>query len=268
MAILKTKKRRLRKTKKQNTQRHFQRYELKYYINEEQRNIILQNIKEFIEEDPFNTSLFKDDIPGYTVNSLYLDTHSQHYYYEKIDGLEIRKKYRFRVYQEDFNTDKIFMEIKRKNNEITLKDRIIVSKDEGLDVFDNCSLFYEIHKKDKDDIPVWEEFMFDKYMYNLNPFVNVIYFREAYFWNASTEVRLTFDHNIRYYNPFKQFLVKKKKHSEGWVNGIIFEIKIKGYMPFWLANIIRKLNLEVQSFSKYCNGVESLYHHLKLEQGV
>jgi SPX domain protein involved in polyphosphate accumulation len=245
------------KRKNKGVKRHFQRYELKYHIKNEERELILKNIQNFIVKDPYNKTFLSEDIPGYFVNSLYFDTKHRDFYFQKLDGIEKRKKYRIRVYEEFHESKKFFLEIKRKNNDITYKDRTVLNQKDFLDLMGNDDHFYELEKKAQEDKEVLEELYFDKYMMHLEPAVRVAYFREAYFWEASEEVRLTFDHNIQYYHT-KNLLNKKQVSFDGWSDDIVFEIKIKGYMPFWLSNIVKRLNLEAHAFSKYCNGIDEL----------
>ena len=76
------------------------RYELKYLLNSSQAIILKKKLSLIMEHDA-NT------IDGYYfIRSLYFDDVNNTAYYEKIDGLEEREKYRIRFYNFDhsYNT--------------------------------------------------------------------------------------------------------------------------------------------------------------------
>ena len=89
---------------------NFRRYEFKYIVHDSLSELIKGDLKEFLEIDP---QLKKSKKKSYTVRSLYLDSPSKDYFYEKIDGIKSRKKYRFRTYSSDLSAaDTFFLEQK------------------------------------------------------------------------------------------------------------------------------------------------------------
>ena len=67
--------------------------------------------------------------PGYeyTVRSIYFDSHDYKCYYEKLDGIYTRKKFRIRGYNKYEDKSQIFFEIKRKHENFISKNRARIS---------------------------------------------------------------------------------------------------------------------------------------------
>ncbi len=71
------------------------RLEYKYLVPMELLPTIRKEIAPFVEVDPH---MLKTGWNYYTVHSLYFDTPDLSYYYDKIEGIDIRKKVRLRRY--------------------------------------------------------------------------------------------------------------------------------------------------------------------------
>lgn len=75
--------------------------------------------------------------------------------------------------------------------------------------------------------------------------------RITYHGKDDTNLRITFDKNIRYRNDslclrdseHDKFLLKEGQY--------LMEIKLHESFPIWLSNILTKLNIYPTSFSKY-----------------
>ena len=88
------------------------RYELKFLLNESQAQILKQRLSLIMEPDG-------NSIDGnYFIRSLYFDDVNSTAYYEKIDGLEEREKYRIRYY--NFDRTYIMLELKGKKKQFDL----------------------------------------------------------------------------------------------------------------------------------------------------
>ena len=68
----------------------------------------------------------ENNVEGYKVSSLYFDDLYSNAYYEKMDGVLYRKKYRIRIYNND--TSFIRLECKYKHENKTSKDQILIDK--------------------------------------------------------------------------------------------------------------------------------------------
>ena len=96
----------------------FERYEFKYVLPNSIINNLEEEILNFMEYDKF----VKDKKnKSYFVRSLYFENNNNDNFYEKIDGIKFRKKYRIRTYSENF-TDNIFLEQNLKITIVFLKE--------------------------------------------------------------------------------------------------------------------------------------------------
>ena len=98
------------------------RYELKFLLNSNQAEILRYRLSLIMEHDA-------NAIDGhYFIRSLYFDDVHNTAYYEKIDGLEEREKYRIRFY--NFDHSYIMLELKGKKNNLTYKRQNKITESE------------------------------------------------------------------------------------------------------------------------------------------
>jgi len=113
------------------TQLRFQRRELKYYLPEQVYPELMRLIRDYMKLDEH---LEEAGSSNYVVRSLYLDTDDLKCYYEKKDGVHTRRKFRIRAYGDDSSS--VFFEIKRRYNNIVVKDRAMGRYEEMNGVLD------------------------------------------------------------------------------------------------------------------------------------
>ena len=101
-----------------------ERSELKYYIP----YTLIPSIRDYIlphmELDPYSAIM---DEHEYTIRSIYFDSQFFDFYYEKVDGVKIRKKLRIRTYNNVSEDSYVFFEIKRRYNNRVVKERTKLS---------------------------------------------------------------------------------------------------------------------------------------------
>lgn len=235
-----------------NTQLRFQRHELKYYISERLYSRVIGLIEPYMELDPFSQ---KQETKSYLVRSLYLDTFDRRFYNEKLAGLHTRKKLRIRGYNND--TSDIFLEIKRRYNDIIVKQRAKLEFDELPYILDGYGWYQGNGKKHLEaEIKTINNFTSLKQILGLESMVLIAYEREAYMGVFDSRARLTFDRNLRCL-PGKKFPLFYS--GTDWLtveNRCILELKFDGKLPFFFSQLIRKLSLRAESISKYCKSIE------------
>ena len=97
----------------------FQRYEFKYLLNADMRKVIETEIQQFMNFDGFVHPELGNQ---YVVRSLYFDDPSSSAFFDKVDGVMIRQKYRIRTYNYEWHQGlPIFLESKGRHNERTYK---------------------------------------------------------------------------------------------------------------------------------------------------
>ena len=94
------------------------RYEFKYLVPFSMLDKLRNALMPYLEYDKF-----ADIRPNkeYVVRSVYFDNPYLDAYYEKLDGIKVRKKLRIRVYNEFSEDSLAFLEIKRKQDQFVFK---------------------------------------------------------------------------------------------------------------------------------------------------
>lgn len=237
------------------SQLRFQRFEFKYLLTEEGVDAIRETILPYMRLDDHAGA---SSGHSYEVISLYYDTPGLRYYCEKIDGINVRKKVRLRTYRNEGEyADSVFLEIKRKQGSVILKDRCRFSR-ESFDASggDIRALL------DRSDASVPDDFR-DEYLYEsaigaLRPTALVVYDREPYVGIDHPKLRVTFDRSIRSREDERLFAPDAPftDCSQGLV---VMEVKFQGVLPWFLHDVITSSNLQNVAYSKYCKGIEANY---------
>ncbi len=234
----------------------FKRYEFKYLLPDAVASSIQSNIEHFMKLDPHTS---KDLGGSYFIRSQYFENEVFSNFYEKVDGMRERHKYRIRTYGKIESADNpIFLEKKGRKLERTMKGRIklermhldlIYRKDFNalLEAFDNHSFI--------------EGFVFDCIRKKLNPLLIIDYIRSPYVSDFDTNFRLTFDRNVRASTPFGAQSIYASSEYQYWndVNAgfCTLEVKFLRRFPPWFRRIIQNYNLRRLSISKFSTGIEA-----------
>lgn len=216
------------------------RYELKYIITPKMATILKTRLLTIMDID----SLASGGKKGYTISSLYFDDLASTAYFEKLDGVLYRTKYRIRVY--DYDDSFIRLERKLKHENMTSKDQTKISKE----------TFYKIINGDINEIAMtndklYNEFIKDMQIKCLRPSVIVEYKRLALTYPIS-DVRITFDSSVRSgrYN-YDLFSENLETFSVLDPNQVILEVKFNDYLPESLAIILTTIPSFRQAVSKF-----------------
>ncbi|MBW1973772.1 MAG: polyphosphate polymerase domain-containing protein [Deltaproteobacteria bacterium] len=224
----------------------FFRKELKYIISYKKALAIKAELAGKMKPDEFT-----DPKKGYFIRSLYFDTHNFSFFLDKIDGTSNRIKLRLRTYWNDPHIAKIVkVEIKSKHNNLYLKYSDIIDLNE-----------YRYFVRNKNFIKlnnIRTEFLRLIKVKNLLPSLIVDYNRFGYQPIEPSQLRITFDYDLRFLSTNKINLFPQKNFNS-WrylLNKyFILEIKLKEHFPLWLLDIIKKYDLYSSAVSKYCDGI-------------
>lgn len=216
------------------------RYEKKFLINNIQMEILKNNLSAALYLD----SNIKNPDGNYFIRSLYFDDYKDTSYYQVIDGISKREKYRIRYY--DLDPSYITLEKKSKQNNLGKKDKDKLTKE---------MVMKFINKEEiETDKPVIAELQ-TKMKTNLyKPVVIIDYLRSAFTYPIN-DVRITIDYNISCSYEISKFF-EKDINSIPLLdkNMAILEVKYNDFLPDVIKRIINIKNLEVTSFSKYSTG--------------
>jgi hypothetical protein len=234
------------------------KYEYKYIVPISQLDRLRSMIMPFLEPDSFAAKMPHHE---YTVRSIYFDTVNFDFYFEKIVGFKIRKKLRVRGYNQENQSNMVFLEIKHKYYEPIEKNRTPIHFSNMLELFaeENLNGHGEYLSEEtggyKSD-PM--AFFYHIYSKNLIPVILVIYEREAYMDKFGSGVRITFDKNLRSV-PYPELrdLYREENVKPCMLNHFIFEVKFKRDFPFWLGPRLAQLGIQKQSASKYIFGIDA-----------
>ena len=114
----------MKKNKFSKVTQSFSRYEFKYILSKNKADKIENEIKHFMVLDK---NAIKKTNKKYFVRSLYFDNSINSNFYEKVDGMQIRKKFRIRSYSNYKNSkNPIFLEMKGRRNQRTYKIRTLI----------------------------------------------------------------------------------------------------------------------------------------------
>ena len=232
----------------------FSRYEFKYILSENLSNRIENEVKNFMEYDNF---IHRELENRYFVRSLYFDNKFFSNFYEKVDGMKIRKKYRLRTYGETFDPKvPMFLEVKGRYQERSYKNRTIINH-KDLDLFLDHSSYFILLKKYPNN-KIVRDFVFDSLKKKLIPSVLVDYKRRPYINKFGLYFRLTFDTNLL--SSKTNNLFSNDKYSS-WLECkagyTILEVKFDRSIPAWFHRIIQCYNLKRRSISKFVLGMSS-----------
>ena len=212
------------------------RHELKFIISSSQAKILKHRLSMMMEID--ENAFYKDNT--YLVRSLYFDSPDNSAYYDKINGVEKRKKYRLRIYNLDDRV--IRLERKEKKGNLVNKKIIEVSKNDCENIMNGNYISNDDNLR---------EFINDMKIKHLSPCVLVDYKRLAFTYPIE-DTRVTFDENVssgRFnYNLFSKDVLM---YDILGLNEVILEVKFNKSIPSHLARILETIPALRVAISKF-----------------
>ena len=216
------------------------RNELKYIISKDMAEVLKQRLSLIMDVD--SNSVNSDN--SYSIRSLYFDDEDSSAYYEKMDGVEFRKKYRIRIY--NFDDKFIRLECKYKHDNMTSKDQMLLTREECSKIIDG-----KIDELSLDKDNLLKQFLVDTRLNKLKPSIIVDYNRLAYTYHVS-EVRVTFDSKISSglynYDLFDSDATTYKVIDD---NEVVLEVKFNEILPEAIAIILTTVPTFRQAYSKF-----------------
>nr|WP_307897405.1 VTC domain-containing protein [Clostridium botulinum] len=215
------------------------RHELKYYINYNDYISVRNRIKYVLKLDQN-----ADESGEYFIRSLYYDDIYDSALYEKNFGVNIRKKYRIRIY--NMSDEVIKLERKNKVGQYVCKESATISRKEYDEIIngDYKSLVSSKH-------PLKRDFYWEIKNKILAPKVIVDYDREAYVGKIS-ETRITFDKNLRVsYTDNNIFNENIATQTIIAMPKMIMEVKFNEFLPESVRKMICIDAEDLSAISKY-----------------
>lgn len=179
----------------------------------------------------------------YFIRSLYFDNASDKALREKLDGVNIREKFRIRLYNGDSSVIKL--EKKTKVNGLCSKESVFLSEKQARSIVDgNCEWMAE------SGVPLIEELYSKQKSVGLMPKTIVDYEREPFVF-APGNVRVTLDYNIRTGITCTDFLNPDCVTVPVGDRVIILEVKWDDFLPDIIRDAVQLPDCKSSAFSKY-----------------
>ena len=214
------------------------RYELKYIITKQVADYLKKELSLVMPRDAHSVS----NEYSYLIRSMYFDDLYNSAYYEKVDGIEFRKKYRLRMY--NFDSSFLRLECKHKDGNMTYKEDCRISYEEAQKILDAD---YDIETDDE----FFNRFLLEAKLKQLRPSVIVEYKRDAFVYPLS-EVRVTFDEELksgRYSNDFfNEEIPTIPMYPQ---DQMVLEVKCNEYIPEHILAIFTNVPMLRQAVSKF-----------------
>lgn len=214
------------------------RKEMKYLINSFQYAQLSNVLHDVLIPDKNNKAF------GYLVRSLYFDPPFNKDFYERVDGVENRKKIRIRTY--DVNHPKVKLEIKRKFGASQRKDSVVIDREDAQRLIE-CDYDVLLKYNSKAADTIYNTMKIDHY----RPVVLTQYRRKA-FVHSTNNIRITLDSEIRSNEIQLDFFDQDPVLYPSFdFDTKVLEVKYDKFLYRWLSDILGSCDVKQQSVSKY-----------------
>ena len=214
------------------------RHELKFLLSKTESEIFKKRLDILLSRD------LHADNGVYMIRSLYFDDRDESAYFEKMSGIESRKKYRIRFY--NGNDDVIRLERKRKEGQYIQKVSAKLTRQEVDQILVGQYDFLRFRKE-----KLCQDFYMECMVKGMRPAVIVDYEREPFVYPYG-DVRITFDSSIRAglyeQTPFDMDMPVVEAIDR---DKLILEVKYTEYLPEMIRDILPIADSVHVAVSKY-----------------
>lgn len=213
------------------------RHEWKHEISCSDRLVLRQRLQAVMKRDEHAVN------GAYLIRSLYFDNASDKALREKIDGVNIREKFRIRYYNKD--TSVIHLEKKSKINGLCVKESAPMTKNQVQSL-----LLGDYDWMLSTKIPLIQELYSKMMSQGLRPKTIVDYTREPFVFGPGN-VRVTLDYDIRTGMQSTDFLNPDCVTVPAGDSVTILEVKWDEFLPDLIRDAVQLPNCRTGAFSKY-----------------
>lgn len=213
----------------------FKRYEKKYLLTRDKYEKFRGEVDRHMQVDEFGLD---------TINNIYYDTGQYDMIRESIEKPVYKEKIRLRGYGDIKSGDTVYLELKKKYRGIVYKRRATMKLEEAYKAVTAGCI-------EKADTQILRELDYVLSFYKPEPKVYLAYDRVALYDKKGSDLRVTFDFNIRYrtddldmsHGDYGDYIMTE--------DSVLLEIKASAAYPFWLIKLLENLEIYPISFSKY-----------------
>lgn len=225
------------------------RLEKKYLMTREETSKLDHVLCGIMHQDRHNGS------KGYLVRSLYFDTIQERDFYEKEDGLELRRKIRLRVYSpgDEFAS----LEMKQKQGENQRKRSLRVTREDAEALIRGQ---YSVLLKYHGDFAKECYGMLNLYCYRPK---SIVEYRRKAFVADENKIRLTLDSEIvATESDFRIFAPNLNMYPVMDHYEVVLEVKYNGFLLTYIKDAVSRFGKIPTSVSKYCLSRQVGLHYL------
>ena len=221
----------------------FKRYEMKYMMTTQQKRKVLEAMFPYMKLDNYGHT---------TIRNVYFDTDNYRLVRRSIEKPVYKEKLRIRSYDQAKPQDKVFIELKKKYDDVVYKRREALTQLETLEWLVRRTPFPKATQMGN------EIDYFFKFYQTLKPKVFLSYEREAFYSLDGSDFRVTVDENILARQ--EELSLSRDVWGERLIgeNQVLMEIKTSGGIPLWMTKVLTQERIYKTSFSKYGTAYEKM----------
>ena len=221
----------------------FKRYELKYMLTSEQKQIILSAMAPHMALDKYGRT---------TIRNIYFDTDNYRLIRRSMEKPNYKEKLRIRSYCQAVADSTVFVELKKKYESVVYKRRLPLSQQDAMAwVCDR-----QIHPVDTQISREIQYFM--DFYGELKPTVFLSYEREAYYDRKGGDFRVTFDDTIIARETDLSLCAPVYGTPILPEGKVLMELNCAGGIPLWMVETLSREGIYKTSFSKYAAAYSAL----------
>lgn len=221
----------------------FERYEIKYLVTNRQRRTIMRIMQQYMKPDEYGKS---------TICNIYYDTPDYYLIRHSLEKPVYKEKLRVRSYGRASSRDNVFVELKKKYNEVVYKRRISLPERDAM-------FYLGSDASGGLDGQIGSEIDYFRFFYrDLAPKVYISYDREAFYDKEDDSFRVTFDENIMWRD--RDLSLTKPAFGRRILppDTSLMEVKTSGGIPLWMTAVLSENGIFKTSFSKYGRAYEAI----------
>ena len=222
------------------------RSERKFLLNQAEYLKTSHYLSQLLHEDPHNGP------QGYLIRSLYFDTEYDRDYFDKEDGLDVRKKLRLRIY--DPQSKSAVLEMKQKQGSRQRKRSLRVSREDALSL---AACDYRPLLKYSEDFAGECYALMHTRAYRPR---TIVQYRRKAFIAKENNIRLTFDMQITATESnFSLFDPGLLLYPVLSADRVVLEVKYNGFLLSYIKQMLSGVDRNELSVSKYCLARQNSY---------
>lgn len=221
----------------------FKRYELKYMLEPGEKEKILEAMSTHMAPDRYGRT---------TVRNIYFDTDDFRLIRRSIERPAYKEKLRLRSYGKATAEATVFVELKKKYQNVVYKRRLPMREAEAM--------AWICRQQGRPvDTQISREIDYFLHLYpELKPSVFLCYEREAYYDKDGEDFRVTFDENILCRQQEVSLCADAFGSAVLPEGKVLMEIKCMGGIPLWMARVLSREQIYKTRYSKYGSAYSSL----------